>query len=289
MSSSIDYTVYSALGNRFALVSSASPDPLDTWGKLATAITENEGRWSIDGLLVLRTQSETLARVDIFNRDGSPGGFSGNGLRCAALHLLDGAPDSDTVFIDMGSCTARAGRHDGEFPHTIEVRLKGVPCRSLVDAAERTDPTFLQKVTSNTLEGFWVVDVGNPHLLLLCSQQEGQCYDTVALDALRRDGTILPGGINVSVIRLGSERNLFVETFERGVGATASCASAAMAAFLTLREAGLLEGECVIEQSGGTLVFRQDDDFLLMVGSVTREGTGIYHGPRCEDEAQEAS
>jgi len=275
----VQYVLYSAQGNRFILVPTA-PDNLDSDGpELVHEFFDCPTPMQADGLLLLGSPTQGPTQVTIFNADGSPGGFSGNGLRCAAHALLRERAPGEVLHLSMGRNRVRATLPDPQDYRLVEIHIEGSPLRELSDVTSRVEPKLLDDAAGCNLTRVWAVDVGNPHLLLFTGRNTPTPCPRI-MEQLRRDSVLLTGGINVSIVTQTDRCLLELITHERGVGPTPSCASAALAAFLALGIAGLIDESCRVRQSGGELLFRQDDTGVCMVGFVDRLEEGHIHGRR---------
>lgn len=218
----------------------------------------------------------TDAYVRIVNRDGSEAGACGNGTRCvvqalaaetgqtsftfetrAGLLLAEEHPDG-TISVDMG--LPRFGWQDiplaEEFRDTRAIELQIGP----IDAPVLHSPS--------------VASMGNPHAIFWVKG------DVAAL-ALDRFGPILenhpifPERANISIAQVTSPSSLTMRTWERGVGLTRACGSAACAAAVSAARTRRTGRTVAVTQPGGTLtIVWRDDDHVVMTGPAEWEWSG---------------
>ena len=190
-----------------------------------------------------------------FNPDGTSAEFCGNGMRCLGRVVLD-LHQTDTTTIRSGKAqyTVRRG-----------TTTEGVRQVSLEHpAVDFTPQEPVVKDRSPLTEGrlpeldpaltFTAVTIGNPHLVAAVDKYVEA--DLVAMGeqvASRRD--VFPAGANLSVLLplTRDDDEVFVRTFERGAGLTASCGSGMAASRAVWSRLGAVapEREVLIRNAGG--------------------------------------
>ncbi len=248
------------LGNDFVVVDRRRGGPaLDP--ATVRALADRHTGVGCDQLIVLEASARADAAMRILNADGSAAGACGNATRCVAA-LLGGDVSVETV---AGLLPCRAV--DGD----IEVDMG--PVRTAWDAiplAEADDDTARLDLTVGPLTGPACCNVGNPHATFFVLD-----VATVDLDHLgpkiehhRR----FPERVNVGVCAVEAPDRLRLAVWERGVGRTRACGSAACAALAGAVRRGFAERRAVVHLDGGALVitWRADDGHVLMRGPATR-------------------
>ncbi|MEK7353534.1 MAG: diaminopimelate epimerase, partial [Chloroflexota bacterium] len=81
------FTKMQGTGNDFVLVE--TKDGRRDWSPIAVAMCDRHFGIGADGLLVILPSPAHDLLMRIFNSDGSDGGISGNGLRCAVKYFVD--------------------------------------------------------------------------------------------------------------------------------------------------------------------------------------------------------
>jgi diaminopimelate epimerase len=189
-----------------------------------------------------------------FNPDGSSAEFCGNGMRCLGRVILD-LRQADTANIRSGQAQYMVRRGATE---------EGVRNVSLEHpAVDFAPPEPVVKDRNPLTEGhlseldpaltFTAVTIGNPHLVAAVDKYVEA--DLVAMGeriAARRD--VFPAGANLSVLLPLAEDEVFVRTFERGAGLTASCGSGMAASRAVWSRIGKAdpEREVLVRNAGGT-------------------------------------
>jgi diaminopimelate epimerase len=189
-----------------------------------------------------------------FNPDGTSAEFCGNGMRCLGRVILD-LRQADATTIRSGSAeyTVRRG--------TTEEGVRQVSLEH--PAVDFTPPEPVVKDRNPLTEArlpeldpaltFTAVTIPNPHLVAAIDKYVEA--DLVAMGEripARRD--LFPAGANLSVLLPLTPDEVFVRTFERGAGLTASCGSGMAAARAVWSRLGAAapEREVLIRNAGGT-------------------------------------
>lgn len=250
----MDLTKFEALGNDFLLREGGPPPGPEE----ARARCDRRRGVGADGLLWLEG-----ARVHLWNADGSPAGFSGNGVRCAGLARAL-ATGQREVRLEMGDRAYRMEVVDHAAGHEVALEI--------ADPAIVLRPPQDGDLPPADLAGLhpWVVDVGNPHLVLLGRGEGSEPPDAAWMEELRRGVPFSPGGVNVTWLAPAGPGRARARTHERGVGPTEACASGSLAAYLAAREAGILGGPATLELPGGELGFSGDRKVVRFSGPVRR-------------------
>jgi len=202
-----------------------------------------------------------------FNPDGSSAEFCGNGMRCLGRVVLD-QRGADAAVIRSGGAQYTVRR--------AATTADGVRQISLEHAAVAFAPRNPVVTGQNPLtEGrlpeldpaldFTAVTIGNPHLVAVIDKYVES--DLTAMGervAARPD--VFPAGANLSVLLPFEPAEVFVRTFERGAGLTASCGSGMAASRAVYSRTGRIDPErrVVVRNAGGmaavSLLVRQDQN-----------------------------
>ena len=84
---------------------------------------------------------------------------------------------------------------------------------------------------------------------------------------------MFPEKANISLAHVGARDHIDLRVWERGVGLTQACGSAACAALVAAARNGLTDRKALISLPGGdlTIEWRQGDNHALMTGPVEFE------------------
>ena len=217
----------------------------------------------------------TAAFVRIYNNDGSESGACGNGMRCIAWAeretsgkpamvfetarglLSADASDQASISVDMG--TPRFAWQDiplaEPFNDTRHIELQIGPI----------DKPILHSPSA--------VNVGNPHAIFWVD--DVQAYDLGRLGPMLEYHPIFPERANISLAQVTSRSSLILRTWERGVGLTRACGSAACAAAVSAARIKLTDRVVRVTVPGGDLtVAWTDQDRIVMTGPAEDEFSG---------------
>jgi diaminopimelate epimerase len=220
-----------------------------------------------DQLMILTpARGDALAYVLIYNNDGSLAGACGNGTRCVADRLARETHASRlAVETERGSI---ACERLGEWTYRVDMGPPRLGWEE-IPFALATDTTAVD--IGGAFGPAGLVNMGNPHAVFFVR-------DVAAVD-LGREGPLLerdplfPEKANISFAQILSADRIRLRVWERGVGATLACGSAACATLVAAVRRGHAGREAVVELPGGALTinWRADDGHVLMTGPVVFE------------------
>jgi diaminopimelate epimerase len=228
-------------GNDFPLIDARDLALSDAeWAGAARALADREGPVGGDGLLLLTAGDEAHGfGMRMFNSDGSEAETCLNGLRCVArlgFELLG----IEAARVRLKTSSAAVAREAPLAPGVVTVRTQAAASASAAEVGLTAGPAQLIDAEVPGLPSarrFTGVAMPNPHLVSFVDRVDEE--ELVALGTWCEAGpALIPGRANVSFVELRGG-DLYVRTFERGVGLTESCGSAmaasAFAAGLTGR------------------------------------------------------
>lgn len=286
--SPIPFSKYHGLGNDVILIDALERPALAglDWSALAPAWCDRRTGIGADGILVLQPDADDRVRVRIINADGSDGGVCGNGLRCAALHLVDrhGAdPDRVRLVTARGPTDVRCVRRGGELIATVDMGEPILDAHAIPVLADKPRVIDAEPVVPLALGvRMTCVSVGNPHAVFF-ENHFGQ-VDLSRVGPLIERHPRFPRRVNVQVACVQSPARATLRTWERGVGLTRACGTGACAVLVAGVLTGRLARQADIELVGGVLniEWNQAANRLLMTGPAERTFTGqatSHHTP----------
>ena len=250
------------------------PSPED-----ARAIHQAQGL-DYDQMMVLsdpKTES-AAAYVRIYNNDGSMAEACGNGARCVADRLCR---ELNVEAVDLET---RAGRVVCERlgPWLYRVNM-GAPrlASEAIPLARPVGDTRLVELgwpggdALSALGPASVVNMGNPHAVFFVPDLSR--VDAAAWGARIEVHPMFPKKANVTFAKIDARDCVTARVWERGVGVTLACGSAACATLVAASRLGLMERKGTVRLPGGELVieWRAADDHVLMTGPVQFEGERV--------------
>ena len=241
-------------GNDFVLIDARGRD-FNLDAKRASKLADRHLGIGCDQILVLRDPvgSDSIARYEIWNSDGSPAAQCGNGARCVAL-FLERSGEAETARFSVESPSGTVGMKrcdDGEYE--LEMGLPDFTPSSIPLTLEADDGWYRLDSPWGQLE-FGSVSIGNPHALI--PVEDINQPDIPAMGAFLGSHEIFPDGCNIGFAQLEGKDRIRLRVVERGAGETLACGSGACAAMAILRRAGRVESLLNVFLPGGHLVIK---------------------------------
>jgi diaminopimelate epimerase len=238
---------YSAAGNDFIILEGRGQEPTGDPADLAKALCRRGPSVGADGLIVVESPrpgdpDAALARMRLWNADGSAAEISGNGARCVARFLVDqgAAPESIGFASDIGLVTAQV---DGDI------------CRLQLPTTARVFPGRRLRVEGRDLVGTYV-EVGVP--FFVCFHEDPDELAVRFLGrAIRNHPSLAPRGANVDFVRVEDEQRLYFRVYERGVeDETLSSGTGSISAALAAAAASKVSSPVLCVARGAELTVR---------------------------------
>jgi diaminopimelate epimerase len=216
----------------------------------------------------------TAADVIIFNNDGTLAGACGNGARCVADRLCRELEVGD-VRIETEAGVIACERL-GPWSYRVDMgppRLgwEDIPLDHAVADTRRVD-LWPDGGGPPALGPASLVNMGNPHAVFFVPDLKR--IDAAELGAGIEVHPMFPEKANVTFAKATARDAVDALVWERGVGLTLACGSAACATVVAASRLGLVERKGTVRLPGGELIieWRSGDDHVLMTGPVEYEG-----------------
>ena len=243
-----DYIKCHGSGNEFVMVDAVkyNLDGIDL-AEFARFVCNRESSVGADGVLLLVKKGEIFG-MRMFNTDGSEAEMCGNGIRCVARLAEEYVGCREFTMFSGGNIYGIV-RAEDIFPNipTYGVDLKVRLSSEDFGFAKGGEQFVSQKIERLDKELLWTaINVGNPHIV---AEVEDIDYDHLSRLGNRvlvlRDE--FPKGINVSLVKILDKNRIFVATYERGAGITASCGTAMTSSATAMSLNGKCEYDTTIE------------------------------------------
>jgi diaminopimelate epimerase len=234
----VEFEKWHALGNDYVILEAADL-PFELTEARIQAICASHTGVSADGILLLSEpeQSGTVARLRIFNPDGSEAELSGNGAREAVMYLRRHEwTDSDSFAIETAAGEIRP-RITSDTECTVEMGRATVTSQSYPSGSQ--DGRGELSAGGRTWR-FQFVQVGNPQCAIrVADERELATLDIRAIGPEIEHHDLFPNRTNVSWFTeldsdpgspgVGGDR-IRARIFERGVGETSASGTGATGA-----------------------------------------------------------
>lgn len=259
---SFAFTKMHGLGNDFVVINQAQQSVNITPG-LVRRIANRQTGIGCDQVLVINTTDKKNAfDYVIYNGDGSQAAHCGNGARAVARFVKDhGLSDAADNTFTMLSRSIHTHYVDNDH---ISVDMGGVNIDSPFDLM------FNHQTLSVT-----PVMLANPHAIIMGLLDK---TELMAIGELLNHHPRFPDGVNVSIMRIENPQSLHIAVYERGVGITLACGSAACAAAALAFKLKRVTSPCTVHMPGGDCeVAWSSNDTLILTGPAVRVFEGVWH------------
>jgi diaminopimelate epimerase len=274
----VEFEKWQALGNDYVIVEEHQL-PFDLTPARIRAICARGTGVSSDGVLLLSATEQPghLARLRIFNPDGSEAEVSGNGAREAVLYMRRrGLAQADTFSIETAA---------GELRPTITSRTT---CTIDMGRARLRSEDFPSGPADGTGElsaggrawRFQHVQVGNPQCAIrVATDSELSELELPAIGPEIEHSELFPNRTNVSWYTEETTGRIRVRVFERGAGETSASGTGAIgAAVAYVLQGGDSPVTAVLD--GGELEVEVGEDLHV---NLTGWGVPVYRAALADD------
>jgi diaminopimelate epimerase len=276
----LKFEKWQALGNDYLIVEQRDL-PFELTGARVRALCAAHFGVHSDGVLLLSDPGDQryVARLQIFNPDGSEAELSGNGAREAILYLRrNGWTNSERFTIVTAA---------GEITPTITSERS---CRVEMGRALLASPDFPSGDESGrgSLQsagrelGFQHVQIGNPQCAIDLGD-EVATLDLAALGPPIEASELFPNRTNVSFYRVDDEHHMRARIFERGVGETLSSGTGACGAAIAAIVAGKATSPVTVTLDGGVLDVEVSAEFEI---ALTGWAERVFKGQLSDEFVQ---
>ena len=265
------------------------------WSELARAMCHRRFGIGADGLILVEDSISADLKMRLFNPDGSEAEVSGNGLRCIAKYaiekeLIEGlswAGDQTSLSLTVetmaGIRTAR-GYTAADQVCLVEVDMgvpqfqpEQIPVNLKVDIT----PILSYPLVINTNHlSLSLLSMGNPHAVTFSFSPVSD-FPLAEIGPKVERHPMFPQRTNFAVARVLGTRNVEARVWERGVGETLACGSAACAIAVAAQLLNYVSEQVDITVPGGILTVSWDGvGEVLLSGPVEEVFTGEWSGEK---------
>ena len=228
-----------------------------------------------DQFVEINKSENSDAKVTFWNIDGSEAEMCGNALRCISSLILNKKDISEChietikrkikcwkknekIFVDIGKPILNWNeiplKENISMVSTLEIDLLSPPC---------------------DLPQFSAVNVGNPHAVFFF---DDKVPNLLEVGKLIEENEMFPMKVNVSFAKVIDTKNIKLDVWERGVGITQACGSAACATVVASASLGYTKREVNVILPGGNIEINwQNDDHIVMTGPYEFDGEDIVN------------
>ncbi|AFI05318.1 diaminopimelate epimerase [Helicobacter cetorum] len=258
---------YSGSGNDFLITQSLKKQDFSHLAKLVCHRHEGFGA---DGLVVILPHNHYEYAWDFYNSDGSKALMCGNASRCVGLHAYKHkiAPKHHTFLANKREISIHI-----EEPNIVESNLGNYQILEKISAL-KCEKSFSNSAILEDILTFYLIDTGVPHLVgFVKSKQLLSSLNPLELRALR-----FKFNANVNIAYIQDEKNIFLQTYERGVeDFTLACGTGMAATFIAAHTFyNTLTKATLIPKSNEYLELSLKNNEIFYKGGVHYIGMGIF-------------
>jgi diaminopimelate epimerase len=226
-----------------------------------------------DGVIILLPSDKTKFKATIYNSDGSEAEISGNGIRCLGRYIYDLgilrkknfsietlAGVKDITIIEKEGLVDKISVNMGK----PEFKREKIPMKGKTGDPlnEEIIVGKNQKILASCLS------IGNPHCVIWVDDIKKAPVKTLGFKLERYE--IFPNNTNVEFVKVKNKNEIFVRTWERGVGETESCGTGACASVVASVLKNKTKRKVNVSLLGGNLevLWRKKDKNIILTGKV---------------------
>ncbi|MCX9083931.1 MAG: diaminopimelate epimerase [Candidatus Methanoperedens sp.] len=263
----VHFTKLHGNGNDFILIDEYNAKIIEDNKKAAFALKYCDRRFAIggDGVLFLGRSDKADIRMQIYNSDGTQAEMCGNGVRCLVKYALDeGYIEEKSSVETLAGILTISSRIENKTWITVNM---GKPQFERANISAKGTGEFLNV----TLHDYKVsaVNTGVPHAVIFVDSLDDPGLMQAA--PMIRYDPIFPKGTNVNFVKLNSNDEISIRTYERGVeGETLSCGTGSVACALIAHRLGKTINNVKVNTKGGELRIKITQDAAYMEGTAER-------------------
>ena len=263
------------LGNDF-VVFDARRHPVAMDEARARAIADRKTGIGCDQLIVLEPSAKADVTMRIWNNEGGEVESCGNASRCIADILFEETKASRATIDTKGGFLVAL--KSGEKLVTIDngaprFGWQEIPLSEKFEDTRHID-LFVGPADAPLLDRPSVVNVGNPHCIFWVKDLD--VVDLAKVGPMLEHHPLFPERANITLARIDARDHVTIKVWERGVGLTRACGTAACAVMAAGYRLKRLNAKATVTLPGGDLLMeiRESDGHVIMTGPVTYEFEG---------------
>ncbi|MCK8058045.1 MULTISPECIES: diaminopimelate epimerase [unclassified Fusibacter] len=256
-----------AAGNDFIIMEASETVgvELDT---LAKEVCHRQFGIGADGLMVL-VDHEEFCEMLFYNSDGSLAKMCGNGLRCFVKYIVETRKIKEKTF----DVKTPAGFYRVTvIDHSYKTSRISIDMGEVEPYAYLSEKQVSLKIGSKVYPGT-VVNMGVPHLVVYYWPDD---EETISLGPKLEKDDRFSEGVNVNFVKVISDSEVVIKTWERGAGLTLACGTGACASASVLKEADLIGSDVKLRAPGGDLHVKLDKKNVTLTGDAVLIAIGDY-------------
>jgi len=256
------------LGNDFMILD-ARTYPVRLAADQVRALADRRTGIGFDQMITMEPSDTADTLMRIHNADGGEVEACGNAARCVAALVMSEA-NTVTATIDSQGGLLRASAGSNDFV-TVDMGIPQLEWQD-IPLARFTDTLHLDVSAGGLSDGVGV-NMGNPHAVFFVD--DAAVVELISIGPTLEHDPLFSERANISAAQIGADGHIRLRVWERGVGITQACGTAACATRVAAARRNLSPRSGPVELDGGALMIEwRDDDHVYMTGPVST----AYHG-----------
>ena len=222
-----------------------------------------------DQLIFINKSNDYDAELDFYNSDGGNSSACGNGTRCIAYFISKEKNKKEITFKTQSGVLKSKILGNNVVETNIgtpKFGWKEIPLNKEIDNTNLEITIFDQDGIS--LTGGYALNVGNPHLIFFVNKAEN--YDLPKIGPNLEKHSMFPEKCNVTLAEIKNKKLIKVKVWERGVGITKACGTAACATAVAAHKKKMTENIVDIQFELGVItIFIDKNNSINMKGKVS--------------------
>tara|TARA_Y100000590_G_scaffold467578_1_gene646936 strand:+ start:3417 stop:4271 length:855 start_codon:yes stop_codon:yes gene_type:complete len=276
--SKINFTKMQSLGNDFIILD-LFKNNIKVSKKLIRDLSSRQYGVGCDQVLIISKSKDKKIHFNyrIFNSDGSEASQCGNGAKCVGKFFFDRyKPSTKKIYAKTSSSLIEIERTTSD---VYEINM-GIPLLNEDKVSSMCSYKGRNKIFKFNRRNynFHIAYIGNPHAIFFMNSIDS--FDLESFSTSFNKKNFFKHGVNISFVKRNSKSNISLRVFERGVGETLSCGSAACASVITLNNIYLTSTNVSVNMLGGTARVKWDgkeNSSLYLTGKASNIFDGEYY------------
>lgn len=267
-------------GNMFYLYETQDEQEHD-FVALTKWLCDKDNNGGADGLLLVCPSDVALAKMRVMNADGSEASMCGNGLRCVARYICEkyGVQEAE---IETMKAVLQVQQEESIFEalptYSVEIGPISFDLQSLPMTYK--DQQMIQHQVIEEFSPtifFTAISVPNPHLIGIVTDDyiQHKSHQFLLSKFLNSENEFCSDGVNVSYVYPLAGNEIYVRTYERGVGFTNACGTAMTAsAYVAYKNRIVKDPLVTVYNPGGFVkceIISGEEERLRLIGNATVE------------------
>lgn len=235
-----------------------------------------------DGFMFYMDSDVADIKMQYYNSDGTKAEMCGNGIRCFAKYVYEKGKVENTEFTIETDAGVYCVAVEEKCLVEVEMGIPIVDACSVPAIGSRSEKFFKEEIETQ----FGKIEVsavrmGVPHTVVFEVPDEARGVEKwgYEIEKLKKN---FPEGTNVNFVKVLSENEIAVETWERGAGKTLSCGTGVCASAYLAHIFGYVGAKVDVKVPGGRLSIRIGENSLYMKGEAILICDGDFHIDKCD-------